>query len=138
MSPPLVYVDTSAVRQGALKELKGAIKELVAFVEANEPQVIAYNVYLNDNDSQVTVVHVHADSASLEYQEASSSPIGRRVEALERLRHARRLRPMHHRAGKLVEAPGSRTGALEVVVRGRRARATPGWIASARTEFIDR
>jgi quinol monooxygenase YgiN len=78
MSRPLVYVDTSAVRQGALEELKGAIKELVEFVEANEPQLIAYNVYLNDDGSQVTVVHVHADSESLEHHMDVAEPMFRK------------------------------------------------------------
>jgi hypothetical protein len=43
-SPLLVYVDTSEVRLGALEELRGAIKELVEFLDANVPRVIAYNV----------------------------------------------------------------------------------------------
>ena len=79
MSRPLVYVDTSAVHQGALEELKGAIDELVRFVEAGEPQLIAYNVYLNDDGSQVTVVHVHADSASLEDHMDVTEPMFRRL-----------------------------------------------------------
>jgi hypothetical protein len=67
MSHPLVYVDTSEVRDGALEKLKAAIRELVEFIDANEPQLIAYNVYLSDDGSEMTVVHVHADAASLEY-----------------------------------------------------------------------
>ena len=48
---------------GAAQELKGAIKELVEFLDANVPRLIAYNVYLSDDGSQMTVVHVHPDSA---------------------------------------------------------------------------
>ena len=48
MSDPILYVDTSDVREGALEELKPAIARLTDFVEANEPRIIAYNVYLND------------------------------------------------------------------------------------------
>jgi len=66
MSDAIVYVDTSDVHEGALRELKAAIKELVDFVEANEPQLIAYNVYFSDDGTRMTVVHVHPDSASLE------------------------------------------------------------------------
>jgi hypothetical protein len=40
---------------------------LVEFIDVNEPQLIAYNVYLSDDGSEMTVVHVHADAASLEY-----------------------------------------------------------------------
>jgi hypothetical protein len=79
MSPPLVYVDTSEVREGALEELRGSIRELVNFVDANEPQLIAYNVYLSDDGSQMTVVHIHADSASLEYHMDVAGPVFRRL-----------------------------------------------------------
>jgi hypothetical protein len=67
MSQPLVYVDTSEVREGALEELKDAIRELADFVETNEPQLISYNVYFSDDGSRMTVIHVHPDSASLDY-----------------------------------------------------------------------
>jgi hypothetical protein len=81
MSQPLVYVDTSEVRQGALDELKGAIQELAEFIEANEPQLIAYNVYISDDGSQMTVMHVHADSASLDYHmDVAGSRFGRFAE----------------------------------------------------------
>jgi hypothetical protein len=78
MSEPLLYVDTSEVREGALEELKGAIKELVEFIEANEPQLIAYNVCLSDDGSQMTVVHLHIDSASLDYHVEVAGPAFRR------------------------------------------------------------
>jgi len=65
-SQMLVYVDTSDVREGALDELKSAIEELVEFLDANVPSMIAYNVYFSDDGSQMTVMHVHPDSASLE------------------------------------------------------------------------
>jgi hypothetical protein len=78
MSEPLLYVDTSEVREGALEELKDAIKELVEFIEANEPQLIAYNVCLSDDGSQMTVVHLHIDSASLDYHVEVAGPAFRR------------------------------------------------------------
>jgi hypothetical protein len=63
----LVYVDTSDVREGALEELKSAVRELVEFVDANVPRAIAYNVYFSDDGTRMTVLHVHPDSASLEH-----------------------------------------------------------------------
>ena len=42
MSQPIVYVDTSEVRPGRLEELKAAMNDLARFVQANEPQLIAY------------------------------------------------------------------------------------------------
>ena len=74
MSQPLVYVDTSAVREGALEQLKHAIGELANFVEENEPQLISYNVYFSEDGTQMSVVHVHADSASLDYHMDVAGP----------------------------------------------------------------
>jgi hypothetical protein len=62
----LVYVDVSDVRQGALEELKQAIADLSDFVEANEPELVSYDVYFNDDGTQMSVVHVHAHPASLD------------------------------------------------------------------------
>ena len=78
MSDEIVYVDTSDVREGALEELKAAMKELVSFVEANEPRLIAYSVYFSDDGTRMTVVHVHPDSASLEYHMEVAGPAFRR------------------------------------------------------------
>jgi hypothetical protein len=66
MSQPLIYVDTSKVREGALTQLKSAINELADFVAANEPRLISYSAYFSEDGSEMTVVHVHADAASLD------------------------------------------------------------------------
>jgi quinol monooxygenase YgiN len=74
----IVYVDTSDVREGALEELKAGMKELVDFVEAKEPRLLAYNVYFSHDGARMTVVHVHPDSASLEYHMEVAGPVFRR------------------------------------------------------------
>ena len=74
----ILYVDTSDVRDGALEELKQAIEGLVDFVEANEPRLIAYNVYFSDDGTRMTVVSLHPDSASLEYHMEVAGPLFRR------------------------------------------------------------
>ena len=78
----IVYVDTSDVREGALDELKLAMKELVDFVEANEPRIIAYNVYLSDDGTRMAVVNVHPDSDSLEYHMEVAGPVFRQFAGL--------------------------------------------------------
>lgn len=74
MSQPLVYVDTSDVREGALEELKSAIGELTDFVERNEPRIVSYAVYFSSDGSQMTVVHVHADPSSLDFHMDVAGP----------------------------------------------------------------
>jgi hypothetical protein len=65
-SQPIVYVDTSEVRGGRLDELKAAMNDLAEFVQANEPRLLAYNVYFSDDGTRMTVLHINPDSASLE------------------------------------------------------------------------
>jgi quinol monooxygenase YgiN len=78
MSQPLIYLDTSDVRKGASEELKAAIRELAEFIEANEPQLISYNVYVSDDGRTMTVMHVHPDSASLDlHMEVAGPAFGR-------------------------------------------------------------
>ena len=64
---PLVIIDHSDVREGRLDDLRSAMAGLVEFARANEPRMIAYSVYLNENATQVTVLQMHPDAASAEY-----------------------------------------------------------------------
>src|SRR6266496_592515 len=65
-SEPIVYIDHSDVRDGSLEELKAAVRRLVDFIDAREPQLISYGFYVDEAASKMTVVAVHPDSASLE------------------------------------------------------------------------
>ena len=47
MSGPIVVIDSSEIREGKLEKLKTALKELAAFVEADEADPIAYNIYFD-------------------------------------------------------------------------------------------
>lgn len=82
MPDAIVYVDTAEVREGALAELKEGMKELVAFAQANEPRLLAYNMYFSEDGTRMTVVHVHPDSASLEYHIEVAGPFFRRFVGL--------------------------------------------------------
>jgi quinol monooxygenase YgiN len=74
MIEPLVYIDTSEVREGALERLKDAIRELADFVEANEPQLISYSAYFSEDGRRMTVIHLHPDSASLDFHMEVAGP----------------------------------------------------------------
>lgn len=66
MADPIVYVDTSEVRQGKLQELKAAMEALASFIEVNNPHVISYGMFLDERAARMSVVAVHPDSAALE------------------------------------------------------------------------
>lgn len=65
MSEPIFYIDRSTIREGALEEVSRRIPELVEFIREQEPQLIAYDFYLDEQGSHMTVVSVHPDSDSL-------------------------------------------------------------------------
>lgn len=67
MYHPIIIIDCSKVRQGKLEDVKAGMNELVEFAKANEPRMIAYNVYLSEDNTHVTVFQVHPDSASAEF-----------------------------------------------------------------------
>ena len=67
MSDTIFYVDQSKIRAGKFEPLQEAMNELVQFIDINEPQLIAYNVYFNKDRSRMTVIHVHADATSLQF-----------------------------------------------------------------------
>jgi len=63
---PIVYIDRSDIRPGALRELRESVARIVAFIEEREPRLRAYGFHIDDETSTMTVVAVHPDAASLE------------------------------------------------------------------------
>jgi len=74
MSENIIIVGSSEIREGKLEELKAAMNGLVELVKTKEPQIIAYNVYLNENGTQLSVLQVYPDSASAEFQMGVTGP----------------------------------------------------------------
>ena len=67
MSGPLIYIGTYTVRSGKREECKQRLGELVDLVETNEPRLMAFHIYLDEQGSKISVVQVHPDSASMEF-----------------------------------------------------------------------
>ena len=67
MPGPLIVVATNRLREGRFGAEQERVPELSRFIEQNEPRLIAFNEYVNELLSEVAVVQVHPDAASLEY-----------------------------------------------------------------------
>ena len=78
LSSPILVVDSSEIREGKLEEVKAVVEELVAFVEANEAEPLAYDIYFDEAGAQMTVVQIHPDSTSLERHLTVAGPVFRR------------------------------------------------------------
>ncbi len=83
-SEPIVFIDTWKIREGKLAAFKDAAREFVDFVAENEPQLIAYNVYIDEQTNHSTVIQIHPDSDSIEFHMKVAGPqFGRFIELYE-------------------------------------------------------
>jgi hypothetical protein len=67
MSGPFIFIATNRLREGKLDAERERVPELCAFIEASEPQLIAFNEYASEDGTEVGVVQVHPDAASMEF-----------------------------------------------------------------------
>jgi quinol monooxygenase YgiN len=65
MSEPFIFIGTHTIREGKFEDFKKACGELLEVVEANEPRLIAFNLYANQDETEVGIVQVHPDADSM-------------------------------------------------------------------------
>ena len=63
---PFIYVGTYTIKPGKLEEARKRCGELVDFVETNEPRMIAFHIFLDEEGQRLSTLQVHPDSASME------------------------------------------------------------------------
>ena len=66
MSSPLVFIATNRLKPGAYEAERRRVPGLVEFIRASEPRLLAFNEYINAERTEVTVVQIHPDAASME------------------------------------------------------------------------
>src|SRR3954471_21651403 len=67
MSGPFIFIATNRLRPGAYEAERRRVPGLVDFIEAGEPRLLAFNENANAERTEVTVVQVHPDAASMEF-----------------------------------------------------------------------
>lgn len=115
MSDPIIYVDKSKVRPGKIEQLKVAVDRLVAFLDSNVPRAISYGVYFDESETEMTVIHVHPDSASLEVHMRAGAPEFERFKDLVTL--------------KAIEIYGGPSGELREQLSGKARMLGDGGVA---------
>jgi hypothetical protein len=66
MAGPFIFIATNKLKAGKLDAERARVPGLVSFIETNEPRLIAFNEYVNDEGTEVAVVQVHPDADSFE------------------------------------------------------------------------
>jgi hypothetical protein len=69
VSEPFIFINSFAIKEGKLEDLRQFLSEFFTTVEANEPRLLAINAYVNEDGTEVTFVQVHPDAASLEHHQ---------------------------------------------------------------------
>ena len=64
MSEPLIFVFHVTLKEGTFDNYRSYAAELIEFIESNEPQLLALELYANDDGSEVSHVFVHPDAES--------------------------------------------------------------------------
>jgi hypothetical protein len=67
MSAPLIFIGTYTIKEGKLDEFKRYWPQFVEFIEQSEPQLVAFNAYMDEDGREVGIVQVHPDVASMEF-----------------------------------------------------------------------
>ena len=67
MSGPFIFIATNRLKSGKLDDERARVPGLVEFIEANEPQLLAFNEYADDEGTEVAVVQVHPDADSMAF-----------------------------------------------------------------------
>jgi hypothetical protein len=67
MSEPLIYISTWSIKEGRLEDFKHFVREMVEIYRTNEPQLIAFNVFLNEEETEMTSIQVHPDADSMDF-----------------------------------------------------------------------
>jgi hypothetical protein len=121
MPGPIIYVDRSEIVEGRLDELATRIGELAELVEAQEPRIVSYAVYVDEDRRGISVIHVHADAESLATHFRVAGPAFRNFVDLVRLQSIDVYGdPTEHTVEQLREKAGLLGGA-RVTVHPREA-----------------
>ena len=65
MAQPFIFISTFRLKQGQLEAFKEMCSGLVEMVQSSEPRLIAFNLYANEDGTEVSNVQVHPDADSM-------------------------------------------------------------------------
>ena len=67
MTEPFIFIGTHALKEGKLEDFEQYSEDFCNFIEANEPRLIHFALYINDEGTEVSVVQVHPDADSMAF-----------------------------------------------------------------------
>lgn len=84
MSKPIVFISTHKIREGKLDGFKERNRQVAQYMEANKLGTVAFLAYLNEDGSEVSIVHLFPDAEAMEqHMEGVGDRAKRAAEFLE-------------------------------------------------------
>lgn len=81
MSAPFIFMTTHTIEESNLDEYMRQDGEFAEFLEANEPDLIEYGVYINDEQTEVTFMFVFPDAQAADtHMQVARDKIGQGLE----------------------------------------------------------
>jgi quinol monooxygenase YgiN len=66
MSKPIVYISHFKVKEGKLDQVKQRNQEVTEQIKANKPGTVAFLQYLNEEGTELSIIHVFPDADSFD------------------------------------------------------------------------
>ena len=66
MPEPVVYVDRFQIRDGKLERFREYASEMAKLVEAEEPDAVSYNYYVDEEGMRGTAIFIFANAEALD------------------------------------------------------------------------
>lgn len=67
MTQPFIWIGIHKIKEGKAEELKQMLKEFPDFIAENEPRLLGFSFYLNEDETKAAVVQIHPDADSFEF-----------------------------------------------------------------------
>ena len=65
MAGMFMFIGTHTIKEGKLEDFKQHFRDFCDFIEANEPRLTHFGLYIDEDGTEVTVVQVHPDADSM-------------------------------------------------------------------------
>lgn len=66
VSQPFIAIATLGIKEGKLEDFTRSYREVVETVKEHEPRMIAFHGFVNDEGTEMTIIQVHPDTASMD------------------------------------------------------------------------
>jgi quinol monooxygenase YgiN len=66
MSKPIVFISTHKIKPGKLEGFQERNREVARLIQSEKPGTVAFHAYVNEEGTEVSIVHVFPDAEAME------------------------------------------------------------------------